>query len=254
MNKTIKNNMKRILLIILMLGLINNVQAFSIIEPSTVGLIQLPETSMNVITLHSIENDSYGFSNDSYPTVHNLQIPYEQDWNHVFFKIGYVPICPTQSNNTILSLYCENVYIDSWNYSENCENDGDYEYKWISFDLRNRTVELFQTITPSTTLTCSFYVNESEDERVDFWVRLENTGNKVVEEVRTEIILEELQPITSGINAFVEIINLFLTIILTTLRIIIPIWSFVAFPIIIIVVAYLFAIRVKEIIDGLRGK
>ncbi len=256
MSEEIKSNMKKLFILLSLLFLFSNtVHAFNIVEPATVGLIQLPETSMNVITLHNISVSGYGFGTNSTPTVHNLQIPYRQDWNNVFFKIGYLPICPLQPNNTILSLYCESRHIQSWNYSENCEDDSyNYEYEWIGFDLTNRTPSIFQTDVLSTTLTCSFYVNESDDvPRVDFWVRLENTGNKIVEETRTVIVVEGVQIFTNGIEAFSGIIVIVLDLILTSLEIFVPLWTLVGVPLFVLTVAYLLAIRIKGILDGIKN-
>lgn len=251
MKKTNQKVMKKIILALSLIFLINPGFAYLFAENPGFSFVSLPETSMNVITLHTIESAGYGFGVNSTPTVINLQIP-AQNYDDVWFKIGYVPICPLTPNNTEITLYCENEHIFTRNYTDNCLSGVFFDYEWLKFDSSNLTTTIFQTLTPTKVVNCQFYVNNSVDSQVDFWVRIENTGNKIIEETQTVSVIPGLEIFTDGIEAFSSIIVSILGLIVVTLEIFVPLYAIFATPILLIVIAYLFAVRIKEIIEELR--
>lgn len=196
-------------------------------QPPALNLtVTLPESKMNVIGLHTIESDGYGFGVNSTPIVYNYQIPYEQSYDKTYFKLGYIPLCDVNQTNAYVTLFCGDDYIYSWNLTANCPA-ANYQYTWVEFDLSNSTQ--FQTLTASSVLNCRFYVNDtSVDNRTDIWVRMENVGTKVEIEEKTREIFPELEAIQEAINNFITLINTVIVLATGLISGFLPIWLTVA--------------------------
>lgn len=176
-----------------------------------------PITSMDIIELHTIFND-INATGQSYATtcspVH-LQVPYKQTHETTYVKLGYVPICDVNQSDYpdhAITLYCESEYVASWNYTENCEDSSYvYDYEWVIFDNENLSAVFFQSENdiPTTVFSCSFCVNDTGliPNRTDFWIRIENTGNRIEVTNQTIEIFPQLEIVQTAINNVIILIN-----------------------------------------------
>ncbi len=197
-DKLFGNGMRKFSLVLLLLLLVPFNSAFAnlfirpiVFQPD----LSYPETTMNFITLERIDIDGYGDIDDdnSTPSVFHFQIPLMQNYKDIYFTVGYLPLCDANQSDYVhdITLYCgNNEYINSWNITDNCVNNGGvYEYEWLNLRLENLTETVFQS-EKSSLYSCMFYVNDTSTiNRTDFWIRIENYGNKVVNVVNNQTVL-----------------------------------------------------------------
>lgn len=167
-----------------------------------------PVTELNHITLHSINNSEFGWdSNESVCSPIHFQTDYKQLHEVTYIKLGVFPLCFANESlyDHDISLFCNAELVTSWNITENCEAGGRYDYEWLEFNNENATAGLFQSDILTSVYSCMMCVNNSSTvPSSDFWIRVENIGNRVIVEYHNETVLPGLEPIEDGIVTLVE--------------------------------------------------
>jgi hypothetical protein len=186
-----------------------------------ITLFEKPLTSVDMITLTTLyenaNNQAYGWgevNNSTCAPIH-FQVPYKQTHETTYIRLGYFPLCLTPAEQSqypdhYMTLFCENEYVQTWNITENCvDNGGVYDAEWVSLSTENATAGLFQSDKLTTLFSCMFCVNYTGNDlpnRTDFWIRAENTGNQVTVEYHNETIFPDLEIVTNAISGFVGVI------------------------------------------------
>lgn len=204
---TYNNTVMRKLLPLLIISALIVTPSFAIF-----GLFEKPVVSTDMIFLDSIEQPNYGFNGtNSTCTSLNLQFPYNQQFEKVYVRVGYVPLCDINqsSYDEYLTIFNEGNYVASFNVTDNCvNNNGDFEGEWIEITTNNTQGGSFQTSTLTQLTSFIYCINDTTTiPRSDFWVRIENTGNHVVVETQTQEVFPELDIVVESISNLVTLVN-----------------------------------------------
>ena len=233
-----KNLVKSLAFLLMTILVVNSVNGYSI-DTTT-------RTRTDIEYLETIYQAGYGFSGANVTcSAFNFELPQIQTSDSTIIRMGYYPLCDVNYTDYLqyLTLFCNNEYVASWNYTEDCGsgpgNLGENELVTLIFGNLTFNAQNTQI------LSCQLCVNNSStSNRTDFFVDIDllvNVKNEV-----NETVVEGADIIIDGILSAVNITVLLIDILELTLIILVPIWGLLAGPIIVIWLA-------KNLVDRLKA-
>ncbi len=197
--------MKKILTAILMLALIS--PSFAIF-----GIFEEPVTEINMEFVDTIPIAGYGFTGVNVQcSAFNFEIPKRQTSRITYVRLGYFPICDVNYTDYVqdITIFCAGEYVLTSNYTDNCVNGGFHESELVRFFHANIT----ELGSGTNVITCQLCVNNTTtSNQTDFFVKIDNVGNRIVTEYRNETLFPQAQPLVDliivPVNFTVSVIEL----------------------------------------------